>query len=157
MKKIFPFLLVMSLVSCSSLGGGKGVPFNGLNEINPSFAHVYIYRTSGFTMGLAIPTTRIGDEEVEGVRDGSYVLFELPTGVHKISFSNNANWAAGSSEIDMKFEAGKRYFFRLAPYTSGTELSGPWIFAKLDSHLYQVSEEFALSEMTKLKFTRKWP
>ncbi len=144
-------------VGCSSLGGSKGIPFQGLSEIKLNTAQVYIYRPSSFVMSLAIPTIEINNKMVEGVRNGSYIAYELPPGTHKFIFSNNGNWAAGNIEFSLKAQEGERYFYRLTAHVDDMAAYGQFVTISMGSHLHQVNEEFALKEMADLKFTRIWP
>ena len=157
MKIIVSIFLVLSLFGCSSFGGAKGVPFSGLTEINSDLAQVYIYRPSRMAMGLAIPTTKIDGEKVEGVRNGSFIIYELPPGKHQFSLSNNGNWAAGNIDFEFEVEASKKYFFRLTARTGDMAVFGQFLYMSMGSNLHQVSKEFAVREMSELLFTRVWP
>lgn len=61
-------------------------------------------------MGGAIPTTKVDDEEAQGVRNGSYMIYELPPGEHKFRLSKSANWVAGDIDFVATIEEGNRYF-----------------------------------------------
>jgi hypothetical protein len=116
-----------------------------------------MYRPSSFVMSLAIPTVKLNSEPAEGVRNGSYIVYELPPGKHKFNLSNNANWAAGNIEFSVDALEGERYFYRLTAHVDDMAAYGQFVTISMGSHLHQVSKEFALQEMAELKFTRIWP
>lgn len=157
MKKLILFIFIFYISGCSSIGGSKGTPFNGLYDIKPNTGQVYIYRPSSFVMGGAIPTIKIDDEKAEGVRNGSYMIYELPLGEHKFQLSNNANWAAGNIDFVVKIEEGNRYFYRLTANVDDIAAFGQFITVSMGSNLNQVTEQFAVREMSELKFTNVWP
>lgn len=157
MKKFILFVLISCLSGCSSFGGSKGTPFQGLSDLKPNTGQVYIYRPSSMSMSLAIPTTKINGELSEGVRNGSYIVYELRPGKHEFNLSNNGNWAAGTIEFSVNVEEGQRYFYRLTAHLDDLAAYGQFVMISMGSHLHQVEEAFALQEMTSLKFTRMWP
>jgi len=156
-KKLILFTFIFYLSGCSSLGGSKGAPFQGLSDIEPNATQIYMYRPSSFVMSLAIPTVKLNSEPAEGVRNGSYIVYELPPGKHKFNLSNNANWAAGNIEFSVDALEGERYFYRLTAHVDDMAAYGQFVTISMGSHLHQVSKEFALQEMAELKFTRIWP
>ena len=157
MKKLILFAFVFYLSGCSSFGGSKGSAFQGLNEIKSNTGQVYIYRPYSFVMSLAIPTTKVDGEKAEGIRNGSYMIYELTPGKHKFSLSNNANWAAGKIDFVVDVREGERYFYRLTAHVGNVAAFGQFVTVYMGSHLNQVEEKFALREMSKLKFTNVWP
>jgi len=157
MKKLLFFGFICFLSGCSSLGGSKGASYSGLKEFKKNTGQVYIYRPSSFAMGFAIPTTKIDDIKAEGVRNGSYMIYELSTGTHTISLSNNGNWAAGNIEFEVDVKAERRYFYRLTPHVGDMAAFGQFVTVSMGSYLNQVEEQFAVDEMSMLKFTNVWP
>lgn len=155
-KKLL-IVFILCLTGCSSFGGAKGTPFNGLNDVRPNTAQVYIYRPSSFTMSFAIPTLTIDGVTAESIRNGSYTLYELTPGTHQFSLSNNGNWVAGNIEFELTTESNERYFYRLSTELGDIAAYGQFATVGMGSYLHQVSESFALQEMSQLKFTGVWP
>lgn len=149
-------LLSMWFVGCASLGGAAGVPYSGLSELKQDTAQVYIYRPSRFVMGMAIPTIKVNGIKATGVRNGSYVVYQLPPGMHKISILRNANWMPGNVDLELDLEDQNRYFFRLTTGTRDATAVGNSISLSVGGTIQEVSEEFAITELPLLKFTGVW-
>jgi hypothetical protein len=56
-----------------------------------------------------------------------------------------------------KHAEGNRYFYRLTAHVGDIAALGQFVTVSMGSHLNQVKEQFALREMSQLKFTTVWP
>jgi hypothetical protein len=98
------------------LSGCASVPMAAIGEENEAktfsiksdTAKVYVYRTSSFT-GSAVALQVSVDGRIVGTTGvGTFLMFELPPGVHKI-----ASYAVdGTRSLKLEVEAGKLYFIK---------------------------------------------
>jgi len=105
-------------------------------------------------MILAIPTLEINGQPAFSVRNGSYTVYELEPGRHTFTLEKNGNWNINKIEFVANVNQGERQFYRLS-----TEIDDPFSFypSTINGYLDLVTEEFAISEMQKLRHTGNWP
>lgn len=156
MKIVLSFLIIF-ISGCSSLGGSRGSPYNGLSDFKPETGQVYIYRPSHFVMGLAIPTLKIDGKPAMSIRDGSYMVYDLSPGNHKFVLKENANWAVPKFEFDITIKKNERKYFRLSTDYGSITFYGSAVTSAVNGYLGQVSEEFAMNELKNILHTGNWP
>ncbi|BFM18388.1 hypothetical protein R50073_45710 [Maricurvus nonylphenolicus] len=144
MKKLLLAISFIFISGCAGFGGAKGVAYPGLNEINQGQAQLYIYRPSHFVMSYGIPSFLIDNEVALSIRNGSYSVYNLTPGKHKLELKKNGNWIFESAELEVELPPEKRVFLRL---------SSNFGAAVLES----VPEAQAVSELGNLLYTGSWP
>lgn len=140
-----------TLAACSGLGGSKGEPFV---ELEPNSQHqsiLYIYRVSSFVMSLAYPDIFLNDQEVESVRNGSYVAFKLEPGEYNIRIDGNAYWYMPDMETTIDLQPGSRKFLRVSAAVDQMVNAGPMVVPLLAGHVWEVPEALAVEELKSLK------
>ena len=155
MKYVF-LVSILLVTGCQSFGGPKGTPYIGLNEYQSGKGQVYLYRPSGFAMGMAIPSLEINGQSAMSVRNGSYTIYELDPGVHKFVLSRNGNWSAPKMEFTTDVKVGERHFYRLSTDVGSIYLIGSVGVSTINGYLGKVNEDLAIHEMRRLLYTGSW-
>ena len=116
--------------------------------MTPNTGQVYIYRPYSFVVGGAIPMTKVAGKQAEGVRNGSYMIYELPPGEYEFRLSKTASWVAGGIGFVATIEEGNRCVYRLTAHVGNMADLGQFVRISMGSHLNQVKEQFAVREMS---------
>ena len=129
-------LLLTLLTGCTAtgLGGQKGSLFTGFEPVEDGAGQIYIYRPYKTFWLKAYPNVIINDELVGELRNGTYIVVNVPSGNHKIILPSNNFWAIPSMSTELEVEKGQRIFLRVG--------------AKLDSVLPIYLGSFGVVSMT---------
>ena len=113
MRILASFLLLTLLSGCIGLGGQKGSLFKEFEAPRAGTGQIYIYRPYKLFWLKAYPNVMINEVLVGELRNGTYVVVNIPPGNHEITLPSNSFWAIPDMTAKLKIEAGERIFLRV--------------------------------------------
>jgi len=140
-------VLLLALLGFLVSGCASGEKFVGLESPDKNQARVYLYRPFNLMQSGVFPDVLVDSKEVGTLKNGGYLTFTVPEGLHKITLAGGfLQW--GHSDRDFALEAadGETCFYQLDTTTSqqGTYTLVGYAFFKAE-------KDVAMTELVKLK------
>ena len=108
MRKFLIIILIFTY-GCASTGVKQETQ---LNSSSKDMANVYIYRLGGFLYMGVRAIVKINGQKVGSLYAKDFVKIDVPEGQHILTIAGDP-WAGvfGKTNIPVKFEKGKNYYF----------------------------------------------
>lgn len=133
MKLIAVLFLSLTISGCATISPTCDVPRASGDEA----ASIVVYRPSGLVGALYSTPMSINNCRVKSVANNSFVVYQLPSGVHRIAVEKRTMELGFGAHVEQEFEGGQEYYLRQN--------------VNIVAGLSVVSKEKALSDMPKLQ------
>lgn len=149
-------LSALLLTGCTGtgFGGQRGQPFAGLESLNATNGQIYVYRPYKKFWLKAYPNISVDAEIAGELRNGTYVVIELPPRKYNLAILQNEYWAIPDMTTEIEVKAGERLFYRVAAIWEdmSVDVYGPigLVSFSTKARFELVAEEVAVREINDL-------